>query len=209
MEACYPVEYEVPHRGLTWLQWYGKHSVYHPGHDLNFGKGDDDLGSSILCPLRAEVEYVSPMGKNGGLGHYVVLYHPGYGLWTRYLHLGSSKVKKGDILQAGEKFATMGKTGTTWSHLHWDGFRENLYYKMKDHWSRPFGFYPSGKNKAWIQEHFVDLLKLISDIKIKEKEETALQWCKKHLPEANWVGTSENEATKFRALALRIKSWFI
>lgn len=210
MEAYYPVDYDVPHRGLVYLEWYDKHKVWHPGHDLNFGKGNDDLGSNIVSPFKAEVRYVSPMGRNGDLGHYVVLYHPELEIETRYLHLQESSVSAGDKLKAGQTFAKMGKSGTVYSHVHFDGWEieSDVHKLMQSHYI-PYGFYPSHKSKAWVQDNFLNLLTLISDMRLKAKTETALDWCKKHLPEADWSDSSENEALKFRSLALRVKNWFI
>jgi len=49
------MKYDTPHRGLTWLQWYGAHNVYHPGQDLNFGVGNDDKGAEVKAWIGGNV----------------------------------------------------------------------------------------------------------------------------------------------------------
>jgi len=46
------------------------------------------------------------------------------------------------------------------------------------------------------------------DSNVEEKVKSAIEWCKEHLPEAEWDGVKEGEAERFRSLAKRMKTWF-
>ena len=205
----YPIDFDTPHAGLTWLQWYDKHKVFHPGYDLNKGKGSADLGLPIVCPIAGEVEYVSPEptalnGQNGGFGNFVVIYHPAHGVWTRYAHMNKVSVKQNQKLKAGDLIGEVGKSGTNSPHLHFEGWKSSMYDIQKNHWRR-FAYYPSGKTKQYIMQHYFDPLEWIESI----AEESALKWCRTNLPEADWSKASEGEAERFRALARRMKEWNI
>jgi murein DD-endopeptidase MepM/ murein hydrolase activator NlpD len=204
----YPVKFDVPHNGLIWLQYYNKHKVYHPGFDLNKGSGNDDLGAPMKCPVNAEVEFVSPAptaynSQNGGFGWFVVLYHPAYGKWTRYAHMNKVSVKEGQKLKAGDLIGEVGNSGTTYAHLHWEGWNPSMYDIQKKHWKK-FQHYPSSRPKQYVVEHYFNPLAWVESL----MEETALEWCNKHLPEADWKGVKEGEAERFRSLAKQMKKWF-
>lgn len=159
------MDYDVPHRGLKWLEYYGGHRVYHPGWDLNKGIGDQDYGNDVVCPVNAEVEYIAPIGKvNGGFGNFIILYHPAYGLWSRYAHLSRVSAKQGDHLKAGDKLGEVGNSGTTYAHLHWEVFGKEMYDIQKNWWRGKFRYYPSGKSKAWVFDHYINGLAWIDQI---------------------------------------------
>lgn len=147
--------------GLQYLEYYAQHKVYHPGVDLNKGVGNEDLGLPLQGFCDAEVVYVSPKpgitnGQNGGLGLYVVLYHPTLKVWSRYMHLSSAAVVVGQMVRRGQVFAALGNSGTTWAHCHVDMWSSlEMQDIMKQNW-RPYGFYPSNKSKAWVAERFLN-----------------------------------------------------
>lgn len=203
----YPIQFDVPHRGLTYLEWYDPHKVFHPGYDLNKGTGDADLGLPILCPVSGEIEYVSPEptltnGQNGGFGWFVVVYHSAYGVWTRYAHMNKVSVKQNQKVKEGDLLGEVGKTGTQTAHVHWEGWKSSMYEIQRTHW-RKFAFYPSNKPKQYIVDHYFDPLEWVESL----STETALQWVKKHLPDADWSKATEGEAERFRSLAKQLLQW--
>jgi hypothetical protein len=201
-----PCKYDVPHRGLKWLQYYSAHNVYHPGWDLNSGVGNQDLGEEVVAPFSGVVHYIAPLGKrNGGFGNFIILEHPQLGKWSRFAHLDKvMNLRLGQKVKEGQKLGEVGNSGTTYAHLHWEVWNLNGYNMQKAHW-KPFMYYPSAKNKLWVQDHYVDGLALIEELN-KEKE-TAMKWCKKHLSEADLTGLKEPEASRLRELARKIISW--
>jgi murein DD-endopeptidase MepM/ murein hydrolase activator NlpD len=73
-------------------------------------------GTPVVAPLAGRVIDTGDYFFNGGT---VWLDHGG-GLLTMVCHLSSIDVKVGDVLQAGERFCTVGATGrATGPHLHW------------------------------------------------------------------------------------------
>jgi murein DD-endopeptidase MepM/ murein hydrolase activator NlpD len=174
MKATYPMKFDLPHTGLEWLQWYDGHKVYHPGFDLNRGKGNEDLGDPVKCVTEGVVEYVSPApsvlnGQNGGYGWFIIVRHEQYGLWTRYAHLSEVFVKKGDQVQVDTQIARVGNSGTNYSHLHFEVFNAKMFDIQKAHW-RPFAFYPSNKPKQYVVEHYVNGLEWIEKINAEQLE---------------------------------------
>jgi murein DD-endopeptidase MepM/ murein hydrolase activator NlpD len=74
-------------------------------------------GTVVLAPWSGKV--VST-GYEAGYGNYVVVEHP-EGFQTRYAHLESFTVKKGDAVASGEELGTVGSTGrSTGPHLHFE-----------------------------------------------------------------------------------------
>lgn len=204
--AVVPVEYETPHAGLKFLEYFADHSVFHPGWDLNKGIGNQDEGNPIVAPFDGEVEYIGPIGKaNGGFGNFIVLKHAHLGVWTQILHMKSiAPLKVGEKFNAGHPIGQVGKTGTSSAHCHLETFNEKCREIKRTH-ALPYQFYPSHKSKAWVSEHYIDGLALVESL--NAKHETALEWCIRHLPESEWTGVSENEAERYRALATRVMSW--
>lgn len=142
-------------QGLRFLEYYAPHNVYHCGTDFNFGTGNQDKGQPVECPTDGVVEYVSPRGTNGGLGNYVVVYHPWHGVWTRYLHLDRIDCMIGQILKPKDLIGTLGDSGTTSAHCHFEVLNFKGLAFIKD-WFRPYGRYPSGLSRFRVSEMFLD-----------------------------------------------------
>jgi len=175
--ATAPMKYDVPFNGLEWLEWYDAHNVYHPGWDLNKGSSNQDKGLPVVAWLDGEIEYIAPEGKsNGGFGNFMIIYHPAYGFWTRYAHLDRIDVRQGEKVEEGQQVGTCGNTGTTYAHLHWEVFNQALYNIQKTYWKGPFRYYPSGKSKQWIQQHYIDGLKTIDELNKAHWSDDAMDW---------------------------------
>lgn len=74
-------------------------------------------GTSIYAPADGVVTQVK---RSSGFGNIIVLSH-GYGYVTRYGHLQSFKVKKGQRIKRGDEIGLVGSTGrSTGPHLHYE-----------------------------------------------------------------------------------------
>ncbi len=88
---------------------------FHRGLDLAA-----PAGTAVLAPWEGKV--VST-GFDSGYGNYVVVEHP-EGFRTRYAHLETATVRKGDAVSAGEELGTVGSSGrSTGAHLHFEVIR--------------------------------------------------------------------------------------
>ena len=102
---------------------------YHPIYHRNRMHTGVDLGGSYGNPIVAAKDgtvilVINPReGRNtggSGYGNYIVIAHDN-GVSTLYAHLRSTYVRVGDSVQAGEKIAACGSTGTsTGAHLHFE-----------------------------------------------------------------------------------------
>lgn len=85
----------------------------HAGIDFN-----GDTGDPIYAATDGRVQYAQ--FNYGGYGNLIMIMRSD-GTQTRYAHLDSLKVRKGDRVRAGELIGTMGSTGhSTGSHLHFE-----------------------------------------------------------------------------------------
>src|SRR5690554_1648398 len=93
-----PCEYDVPHNGLEYLEYYSGHNVYHPGNDLNKGSGNSDCGNAVYAPRDGEVVFVNKVVSQGrGFGKFIILKHFN-GDHSRYAHCQDVLVNKGDLV---------------------------------------------------------------------------------------------------------------
>ncbi len=89
---------------------------------MSTGILDSNNGANISAycgaPIDASAEGLvtdegDPSQSNGGLGGYIKLSHPLYGVQTIYAHTASNEVAVGDYVSQGEEIAKAGNTGTT------------------------------------------------------------------------------------------------
>lgn len=80
-----------------------------------------DIGAKIGTPVKSAADgKVTYAGKQGPLGNLVVIDH-GHGMLTRYGHLNTILINRGDFVKRGEVIGEVGNTGrSTGSHLHYE-----------------------------------------------------------------------------------------
>lgn len=91
----------------------------HSGIDFSGPKG-----SPIYATGDGVVE--KTVKSKTGYGNNIIINH-GYGYKTRYAHLNSINVKKGDKIKRGQKIGTLGNTGkSSGPHLHYEVIKNNV-----------------------------------------------------------------------------------
>ncbi|OUM93691.1 MAG: hypothetical protein A9Z00_05560 [Thermobacillus sp. ZCTH02-B1] len=81
-------------------------------------KGIDIVGNRSI--LAADNGVVTFAGRKNGLGNAIIINHQN-GYQTVYGHLSKINVKKGQVVEKGEKIGVMGSTGnSTGTHLHFE-----------------------------------------------------------------------------------------
>jgi len=99
---------------------FNKRPTMHSGMDIASYKS-----APIVATAPGKVTFV---GKNGGYGRTIIIDH-GYGFKTRYAHLEKTFVKRGQVVELGEKIAGMGSSGrSTSTHLHYEILFEKRAY---------------------------------------------------------------------------------
>lgn len=89
-------------------QWY-----IHKGLDFSTWR----TGDPIVATANGQVVTVA---YDSGFGNYVIIKHK-HGIYTRYAHMNSFRVKKGQFVSQGDVIGTIGNTGiTTGPHLHYE-----------------------------------------------------------------------------------------
>lgn len=87
-------------------------------------------GMDIAAKLGSEIHtiasgFVTFSGRKNGYGNVVEIHHSD-SLKSRYAHLETIKVKKGEVVRKGNIIATMGQSGrATGSHLHLEVLEDN------------------------------------------------------------------------------------
>ena len=159
-----------------WESWYSAQEFeaktsygYHDGEDINLKTGGDtDLGQPLYAISDGEVTSVHSHTSKPTFGNHVHIAHDGaWGrVWCHYAHCDDIRVKVGDKVSEGQIVATLGKSGTTYAHLHWaiklqpagvDGIAKTLDDLKK--WTNPIEFVlewsrKTGGNMDWLTEYF-------------------------------------------------------
>ena len=92
---------------------FGQYYI-HRGIDISTGRH----GDPVICTADGQVVTVDY--DHGGLGNYIIIKHK-HGFYTRYAHLQSFRVTRGQRVQQGETIGYIGSTGlTTGAHLHYE-----------------------------------------------------------------------------------------
>lgn len=100
-------------------------SDYGPRIDPFTGRPAYHSGQDFVAYRNAPIQAAGPgrvvyAGWRAGYGRTVEIDH-GYGFMTRYGHLNSIDVRRGDTVYAGERIGGMGSTGrSTSTHLHYE-----------------------------------------------------------------------------------------
>jgi murein DD-endopeptidase MepM/ murein hydrolase activator NlpD len=95
-------------------------------HEMRYHRGVDLAAPPGMEVRAACAGRVVSAGFEKGYGNTVVVQHPG-GFETRYAHLGTLEVKKGDTLQPKQVLGTVGSTGrSTGPHLHFEVSRHGI-----------------------------------------------------------------------------------
>ena len=85
---------------------------YHSGLDIA-----GERGQPVLATASGRISHV---GYQGAYGNLVIVDH-GFGLQTKYGHLSSFAVKKGERVKRGDVIGRLGSTGrSTGNHLHYE-----------------------------------------------------------------------------------------
>jgi murein DD-endopeptidase MepM/ murein hydrolase activator NlpD len=95
-----------------------KVTKFHGGIDFSgpVGLGIYSTGDGVVVKVEK---------NKSGYGNNVLIDH-GYGYKTRYAHLHTIKVKKGEKVKRGQEIGTMGNTGkSTAPHLHYEVIKNN------------------------------------------------------------------------------------
>jgi murein DD-endopeptidase MepM/ murein hydrolase activator NlpD len=92
-----------------------------------FHKGVDLAGWHKTAIIAPAAGVVSRAGTNGGYGKFIELQHKN-GITTRFGHLHTIKVKKGQTVKKSDIIALMGSTGrSTSTHLHYEVLQNNQH----------------------------------------------------------------------------------
>ncbi len=83
-----------------------------------------DISKPFFTPVRAAAKGIV-IGINtdrygGGYGNWIIIYHDKFNLSTLYAHLEGVGVSSGESVEAGQVIGTVGNTGCTNPHLHFE-----------------------------------------------------------------------------------------
>ncbi|WP_048601606.1 peptidoglycan DD-metalloendopeptidase family protein [Rubeoparvulum massiliense] len=113
----------VANAGSGSFSWPTKGGVITSGYGYRWGsmhKGIDISGVKDKTIMASDNGTIVEAGWKGGYGNAVVIDH-GNGTRTLYGHLSSINVKKGQVVEKGQKIGVMGSTGnSTGTHLHFE-----------------------------------------------------------------------------------------
>ena len=105
--------------------WAGQtRSNHSPQNSVDFNR-NDDIGDTVVAAAAGTVTRVDNEG-NVSYGRWIEIDH-GNGYRTRYAHLNSQTVAKGQKVSQGQKIGTVGSTGgSTGPHLHYELRRDGI-----------------------------------------------------------------------------------
>lgn len=131
-----PVEHDSG-GGLRFLD-QDAHSkeTFHLGYDFNVGSGNEDGGMPFRCVAKGKVVWQG--WTTNGLGKIIIVRHrlrDGREVYSRYAHNEENFVKKGEVVEAGQKIGTIGRTGQAENedfkaHLHFEIAYASTYQRL-------------------------------------------------------------------------------
>ena len=128
---------ELAHLPSIWPTKGRISSVFGPRRSPISGRLEMHNGLDIAAPRGTPI-YATANGKiteagyNGGYGNVITIDH-GYSYKTRYAHLSSFAIEKGDQMQKGDIIGYMGSTGrSTSSHLHYEVLKDGVAINPRD-----------------------------------------------------------------------------
>lgn len=150
----YPVDnYKTEWNGTAGYG-YGATTSYgfHDGVDINDnGAGNSDLGKPLYAIASGKIIGVHQhTGANNFGKHFFLQIDGSWG--TRYIHYAHCNelfVKLDDVVNEGQKIATVGNTGTVYAHCH---------FAIK---KKPNGMDTIATNKPYLDEYWEDPIKFI------------------------------------------------
>ncbi len=118
------INYSLPVSSGYVSSAYGKRRDPFNGHQRHHN--GIDIAAKHGSKIQAIASgFVTFSGRKGGYGNVIDIHHSDT-LKSRYAHLDTIKVKKGEVVRKGDTIATMGKTGrATGSHLHLEVWKNN------------------------------------------------------------------------------------
>lgn len=166
------VQWRVPN--YLGLEYYlSGRKAYHTGDDLDLS-GYTDIGEPVHSPSSGVVTYVSDGPVLNSTWGNVLVIRLDVGedsfVYTRFGHLNSVEVNKGDTVRAGQVVAYVGNMGMPTSpHLHWDITKENDPLLGTSPLNWPWD------DRAFILAHYTDPELYIKD-KMGVVTEPATEW---------------------------------
>lgn len=126
----------------------GQNSRPHDGVDIA-PQTPKDKTVIIVAAHHGVVTYSCDGCQAATYGKWIEIEDPRTGYRTRYAHLNSRKVQKGDIVKPGQEIGVMGRTGgkrITGEHLHFEVLTDKVKagvpvvdkYKQNGKWYNPF-----------------------------------------------------------------------
>lgn len=169
----YTGQYPGGWAGYTFLDYDKSSNTFHPGDDYNWGPGgDSDLGKSVLAIMDGICVHSS--SNQFGYGNLIVLRHDLDSvtkdyvenrykiktdvLFSLYAHLDERMISEKNTVHAGSLIGKVGKTGTSFAHLH-----AEVYAPIGELAGKPWRFYPSGWSKEKIQQYWLPFYLFIED----------------------------------------------
>ncbi|MFH0834178.1 MAG: M23 family metallopeptidase [Patescibacteria group bacterium] len=160
----YPVGTEtgegwINKNGLQWLQGYNydyqntKVNVPHPGIDFNMDNtsGDGDAGQNVYAVNKGKVVF---SGYATGWGNLIIIQHDlqndGF-VQSVYGHLQDVFVEAGKDFDEHLPIGTVGNTGTTNAHLHFE-IRSSRLLEQPEYTSPKY--FPYFQDKSWVANNY-------------------------------------------------------
>lgn len=157
--------------------------VYHPGVDLNWNWGDQDLGRAIFVCAHGLVEAVR---YDRAWGNHIFVKHELTDwiknslndlkvVYSHYAHLDKMLVNPGDELSAKTQIGTCGKSGSSHWGLPVNQRFAHLHYEIRKPIGKGYTFWPRGWSAQKVQEYYFDPIEFARDFSPKESEEAEFE----------------------------------